>query len=74
MDFIGRTPEQLSNPDQWKIAGRWAAFELYSPETNPFRLIQALGDSPADCIRQLQSRGLDPKKYEFVILKPPLPR
>jgi hypothetical protein len=45
--------------------------ELYSPATTPLRVIEAIGESPEDCIRQLAERGLDPRHYEFTRLKPP---
>jgi hypothetical protein len=44
---------------------------MYDPETMPLRRIAAVGDSPADCIRQLASRGLDPEKYEYLIYRRP---
>jgi hypothetical protein len=37
----------------------------------PLRRIAAVGDSPADCIRQLAERGLDPEKYEYSLYKRP---
>jgi len=45
------------------------AFELYTPKTLPTRLIEAIGDSPADCIRMLRARGRDPRQFEFTPLK-----
>jgi hypothetical protein len=36
-----------------------------TPATLPFRRIEAIGDSVADCVRTLQERGLDPSVFEF---------
>ena len=47
------------------------ALELYSPQTLPLRRIEAIGDSAAECARQLAERGLDPRRFEFTLLKPP---
>jgi len=45
--------------------------EIYSPATLPLRRIEAIGDSAAECVNQLRSRGLDPENFEFSrILKP----
>jgi hypothetical protein len=46
------------------------AFEIYTPDKTPERLIAAEGSSPAACIEQLRERGLDPGRYEFVPIKP----
>jgi len=35
------------------------------------RRIEAIGDSPADCIRQLKARGVDPLQFEITRLQPP---
>jgi len=69
--LIGRAPEALSIDERRAIAGRWAALEIYSPATTPLRRIQALGDSVAECARQLKQRGLDPQRFEFVLMTPP---
>jgi hypothetical protein len=68
---IRRAPESLTLAEAIDLAGQFVALELYSPETTPLRLIQAIGESPEDCIRQLAARGLDPRHYEFTRLKPP---
>lgn len=65
--FIGREPERLSLAERSALTGKWIALELYSPETLPLRRIAAVGDSVAECIRRLSERGLDPKKYEFLL-------
>ena len=33
--------------------------------------IEAIGDSAAECVNQLRSRGLDPENFEFTRLLPP---
>jgi hypothetical protein len=52
------------------LAGKWIALERYTPKTLPLRIIEALGDSPAACVRQLADRGLKPVDYEFVPVLP----
>jgi len=69
--FLGREPERLSLPEREALAGKWIAFEIYSPKTLPLRRIEAMGDSVEDCIRQLGERGLDPRQFEFEALKWP---
>jgi len=67
---LGRAPERLTLEEQQALAGKFIALEIYSPETTPVRRIEAIGDSVEECIRQLTSRGLDPKNFEFSRLKP----
>ena len=69
--FIGKPLDGLSLNQKWELAGKWMATELYSPERLPLRLIQALGANPADCIQQLQSRGLDPELHEYTPIPQP---
>lgn len=68
---IGRAPEKLTLAERTAFAGKHVAFEVYTPETLPFRRIEAIGDSVEDCVRMLKSRGLDPRKFEFTLLSPP---
>ena len=68
---IGRAPEQLTPAEAIALAGKFVALELYSPETTPLRRIQAIGEAPEDCLRELSGRGLDPRRYEFTRLKLP---
>jgi hypothetical protein len=68
-DVLGRAPEQLTLSERAALAGLTVALELYSPESLPERRIQAIGDSAAECIRQLAAKGLDPRKFEFLVLK-----
>lgn len=53
------------------LVGKWIALETYSPDTVPLRRIEAIGDSLADCLRTLKSRGLDARQFEFSRLAPP---
>lgn len=69
-DYLGRPPERLTLKERAAVAGKWIALEVYTPETLPLRVIEALGDTPADCIRQLEARLLDPRKFEFSVLLP----
>lgn len=68
---IGRSPEELSLDEQLVLTGKYIALELYTPETLPFRRIEAIGDSVADCVRMLRSRGLDAENFEYSRLPPP---
>jgi len=68
---IGRSPEQLTLEERLLLTGKYIALEIYTPEATPFRRIEAIGDSVAECIRMLQSRGLDPGQFEFSRLTPP---
>lgn len=68
---IGRAPERLTLEERHALVGKYIALEIYSPETLPLRRIEAIGDSVAECVRQLQQRGLNPGNFEFVRLTPP---
>lgn len=67
---IGRNPDTLTIAERSELAGKFVAFEIYNPKDLPFRRIEAIGDSAADCIRMLKARGLDPARFEFTVLKP----
>lgn len=69
-DYLGRPPERLTLGERTAVAGKWIALEIYTPETLPLRVIEALGETPHDCIRQLEARLLDPRRYEFSVLTP----
>jgi hypothetical protein len=66
---VGRGPDQLTLAERARFAGKCIALEVYTPEALPLRRIEAIGDSIEDCIRMLQSRGLDPTKFEFSLLR-----
>lgn len=68
---IGRSPDQLSLPEKLALAGKFAAFEIYTPKTLPLRRIEAIGDSMAECVSILKQRGLDPLRFEFTRLPRP---
>jgi hypothetical protein len=65
---IGRNPDRLTLEERMTLAGKFVALEVYSPDTLPLRRIEAIGNSMEDCVRMLQSRGLDPRKFEYSIL------
>jgi hypothetical protein len=65
---IGRNPDRLTLEERMTLAGKFIALEVYSPDTLPLRRIEAIGSSMEDCVRMLQSRGLDPRKFEYSIL------
>lgn len=68
---LGRNPDRLTPAERLALAGKYVALEIYSPEAIPLRRIEAIGDSLAECLRTLQSRGLDPRLFEFSRLAPP---
>ncbi len=68
---VGLSPDRLTLDEQIELCGRTVALPLYSPETTPLRTIEAIGDTAEDCIAELEARGLDPRNYELVVLKPP---
>jgi hypothetical protein len=49
--------------------GKWIALEIYTPDVLPLRRIEAIGNSVAECVGMLKSRGLDPMKFEYSRLK-----
>lgn len=80
--LVGRAVEDLSLPERWQYAGKWVAFQIYSPPQKVtrdgmeyvdvrLRRIEAVGSSVEECIAQLQRRNLDPAEFEFTPLKPP---
>jgi len=68
--MIGRAPERLSIEERDALAGKWIALEIYTPETAPLKRIEAIGGSVVDCVSALRSRGLDPREYEFIVMRP----
>ena len=68
---LGRNPDRLTLTERQALAGKYIALEIYSPEAIPLRRIEAIGDSLAECLRSLKSRGLDPRQFEFSRLGKP---
>lgn len=62
---IGRAPERLTPGERAALEGKYVAFEIYTPKNLARRIIEAIGDSVAECARQLKERGLDPAAFEF---------
>ena len=71
--FLGRAPERLGAAEWRQVSGLWAAFEIYTPEKTPLRLIEALGSSVPECMNALAARGLDPRIFEYIPLHNPIP-
>jgi len=69
--ILGRNPDRLTLEERTALAGMIVALEVYTPETLPFRRIEAIGDSIDACIRMLRERGLDPRRFEYSPLGPP---
>jgi hypothetical protein len=68
---LGRSPDRLTLEERQALVGKYIALEIYSPETLPLRRIEAIADTLPACIRMLEERGLDPRKFEFTRLAPP---
>jgi hypothetical protein len=66
---LGRSPERLELSELAAWAGLVVALEIYTPETLPLRIIEAIGESAGECVAQLAARGLDPRRFEYVMLK-----
>lgn len=69
--MIGRAPDQLTLEERRRLAGKFVALEVYTPDTLPLVQIEAIGDRIGDCVRMLKSRGLDAAHFEFRMLPPP---
>lgn len=67
--LVGREPERLTYAERMALAGMWIAVELYDPKTLPLRRIEAVGSTVEDCIRELSTRGKDPTRYEYTLMK-----
>lgn len=68
---IGRSPDRLTLAERTALAGKYVAYEIYTPENLALHRIEAIGDSIEECVRMLTSRGLDARKFEFTRLPPP---
>jgi hypothetical protein len=68
---VGRNPDRLTLQERTALAGKIIALEIYTPDTFPFRRIEAIGDTLEACIRMLRERGLDPRLFEYSPLEPP---
>jgi hypothetical protein len=68
---IGRSPDRLTLPERIALVGKYIALEVYTPANLAYRRIEAIGDSLDECVRMLNSRGLDPSNFEFHRLAPP---
>jgi hypothetical protein len=68
---LGRSPEQLELRELAVLAGQVVALEIYTPAALPLRKIAALGETAEDCMAQLTARGLDPRNFEYAVLKQP---
>ena len=69
--LVGRYLDGLDFAERSALVGKWIALEIYTPKTLPLKRIAAVGDSVADCARQLEERGLDPTRFEFSRPNPP---
>ena len=78
---VGKAPDDLTLNERAELAGKYIALELYSPTvlgeiggkpevTVRLRRIEAIGNSPEECVRQLKDAGADPGNYEYTRLKP----
>ncbi len=67
---LGRAPEALTLAERNALIGKYIALEIYTPGSLPLRRIEAIGDSVDECMRQLEARGLDSRRFEFTRLTP----
>lgn len=67
---VGKPLDALPLAERVALTGKWIALEIYTPETLPLRIIEAVGDSARDCLRELRARGMDPLRFEFLLLPP----
>jgi hypothetical protein len=68
---VGLCPERLSVEQLRALAGYLVALERYTPETVPLRRIEAIGETAEDCVADLAGRGIDPRHFEYIMLKAP---
>jgi hypothetical protein len=68
---VGRPIDALTLAERLDHSGRWVALEVYTPQTLPLRTIQAEGSSASECAAELSLHGLDPARFEYLLLKPP---
>jgi len=68
---VGRNPDRLTLDERVALVGKYIALEIYTPETLPFRRIEAIGDSIEECAGMLKQRGLNPAQFEYTRLAPP---
>jgi hypothetical protein len=68
---MGRPLDGLTLAERRALTGSWVALEIYTPERTPVRTIEAQGTSAAACVKQLRDRGLDPVRYEIVLIHAP---
>ncbi len=71
-DLIGTELDRLTLKQQIALGGHWIALEIYTRDNLAVRRIAAVGNSAAECVRQLIARGVDPQAYEFRLYKRPL--
>jgi hypothetical protein len=71
LQAVGRNPDRLTLEERRALIGKYVALEIYTPETLPFRRIEAIGNSMDECIRMLKERGLDPGLFEYTRLYAP---
>jgi hypothetical protein len=66
---LGRAPEHLGLGELAAWAGLVVALEIYTPATLPLRTIEAIGESAEECMAHLVACGLNPRRFEYVVLK-----
>ncbi len=69
--FLGLSADALPLKDRLALTGKLVAYEVYTPDTVPLRLMEAIGSSVEECVSILKARGLDPRQFEFTRLPSP---
>jgi hypothetical protein len=68
---VGRSPEELSLAERRALAGHWIALEIYTPQNLALRRIEAIGATREACLAALAARGLEARRFELELLRPP---
>ncbi len=71
--YVGGFVDSLSLAERRELAGKWVAYEVYTPKAAPLRRIEAISNTQAECIRQLIASGLDVSRFEILVLASPGP-
>jgi hypothetical protein len=68
---LGRNPDRLTLEERMALAGKFIALEVYTPENLALRRIEAIGKTMEECSQMLESRGLNPRHFEFSMISWP---
>jgi hypothetical protein len=69
-NLIGRCPDELTAPERPVLAGKWYAVEAVSQDAFRRQVIEAVGRTVDECAEVLVDRGLDFRRYEYILMPP----